>query len=395
MRTDHVDVATFSAAIGTVRENLRAPLSLLRESEIQPLRSGLQSLERVIQSSGSSGSVPRIHLKPSLESIISAFPPRLLPDISVDFFDTGKVLGRGGCSRIHKGKDLRTGKDVAIKIVEIPTDVDPPPTQEALDHSLREEYDLLARLKPGTAPAVLRFGTLNGQTCMVIEFLEGEDLSHQGAQLLHNINGDRDVNRLIDISLQAVEQVAALHAQGLVHCDVKAENFKYHNGRLRIFDFGIATPHGREHGTGINGTPAYMPPEAWRSPVNLYGRDVFALGSMHYWMWTGAVPFEADTSWEDTRAMIMDVDLKPDPPSQVLFDPRHRPDLLKKLSPSTLARLEALDAIILRALDKDPGRRFQNASEMRAEFRKIAPRPLTPFANLMAMGVRRKDGTSG
>ncbi len=387
--TAEVSAAVLTSAVGGLRQSLGASLSLLSESERQPLQTALQRLdEEAVRCSDATGRILRNDLQPTLESLVRAWPARFLPDISLNFFNCGVLLGEGGMSRIYRGKDLRTGKDVAIKVAHIPADMEKPPSLEEVNASLRQEYEFLGSLRPGTGPRVLQFGTLDGQVCMVVEFLEGRDLFSQWDEIRHGLRTDGDLDRFIGLSRQLVEQTSALHQQGVVHCDIKPENAKYHNGRIRIFDFGIATRNGQEHPAGVCGTPDYMPPESFRDARVGFGRDVFALGATMYMLLAGQNPFEGD-SWIETRNNILNPHFDLMPPSEILLG-GERSDLRETLSPAALARLRTLDGIILRALNRDQNIRFKNATEMLAEFRRLLARPITPFASLAALGARRR-----
>jgi serine/threonine-protein kinase len=165
-----------------------------------------------------------------------------------------------------------------------------------------------------------------------------------------------------------VGELADLHEQGIVHCDVKPENFKYteltrtRSRCARVFDLGIACREGERH-PFIMGTPDYMSPESWNPQnANGFGRDVFALGVTLYWLLTGKLPFEGETP-EATARNAMTV--TPEPPSEVLL--RERPDLIDAFSMNDIGKLEMLDQIIMRALNRDEGVRFYDAGEMLAE----------------------------
>lgn len=219
---------------------------------------------------------------------------------------------------------------------------------------------------------------MQGKACMVMQLLQGKDLFSARDEFHHGLENDADLARLIGTCTEVVRSVAALHAQGIVHCDVKPENFMYRDGRVQAFDFGIAMRN-RETRAMIVGTPDYMSPESFLPGLPAtFQRDVFALGATMYWMLTGHTPYESGSIQETVKKLI-DPNFAPEPPSAVLL--RNRPDLAERLSPDLL---QALDAIVMQAISREESARYPTGAFMLVELRRLANR----FALTSAPSVR-------
>jgi serine/threonine protein kinase/tetratricopeptide (TPR) repeat protein len=263
-------------------------------------------------------------------------------------------LGGGGMGEVYRARDTRLDRDVAVKVL---------PEQSAADpHALarfHREVKAVAALSHPNLLAIYDIGTDHGVTYAVMELLEGQTL---GSRIK---KGRIDWREAVEIGAAIADGLAAAHAKGVVHRDVKPENiFLTSDGGLKILDFGLArlvnkpaAPEAPEPpslqtqpGT-LLGTVSYMSPEQVRSQPADARSDLFALGCVLYEMATGRRPFVGDSA-ADTMAAI----LHTDPPA---------------LSQSGRDRPAELDRLILRCLEKDPSRRFSQARDVALALRSL------------------------
>ncbi len=245
-----------------------------------------------------------------------------------------RLLGAGGMGSVYLALDTSLGRRVAIKVM-------------AADSSelerFRDEAFSLAALQHPNIVEVLDFHVGDGDAYMVMELVDGETLHARLAR-----EGKLAVDVAIDIAKQTLAGLAAAHARGIIHRDVKPANLLLHRGEtVKIVDFGLAKLRDEDRrrkptteGT-VLGTPAFMAPEqASASPVD-ERTDVHAVGLCLYTMLTGTKPFASGDAIETMRRVIMDV------PARV--------DELRPEVPEHVA-----DAIA-KALAKAPSQRFDSA----------------------------------
>jgi tRNA A-37 threonylcarbamoyl transferase component Bud32 len=249
-----------------------------------------------------------------------------------------ECLGRGGMGAVYKARQPRLDRLVALKILA-------PEKQNDLQFAERFEREAraLARLNHPNIVTVFDFGEVSGQFYLLMEFVDGLTLR----QLLQN--GKLAPAEALNIVPKICEALQYAHEQGIVHRDIKPENILLDKqGRVKIADFGIAKIAGLEPKgfslTGardVMGTPHYMAPEQVEKPQTVDHRaDIFSLGVVFYEMLTGELPLG-----------------KFAPPSQkVHVDVR-------------------LDEVVLHALEKEPARRYQHASQVKTAVETIAGTP--------------------
>ena len=242
-------------------------------------------------------------------------------------------LGRGGMARVYRGTDTVLGRPVAIKVLA-------PQFAEDADFvaRFRREAQAAARLNHPNLVSVYDTGSDKGTHFIVMEFVDGRTLADflsGGARVLPS--------RAIEIADLVLRALQAAHAQGVVHRDIKPANIMITtNGGVKVTDFGIA----RVSSSGetlaatstVLGTASYLSPEQARSAVVDERADLYALGCVLYEMVTGRPPFTGDSAVSVASKHVLEM---PVPPSRI------NPEVTRDL-----------DAVILRALEKDPNDRY-------------------------------------
>ncbi|HWE24888.1 MAG TPA: serine/threonine-protein kinase, partial [Myxococcales bacterium] len=207
-------------------------------------------------------------------------------------------LGHGGMGRVLRARDLKLGRDVAIKVL----------ARDAGDAKHRMRFEQEARaagaLNHPNIVAVHDIAEHDGEPFIVTELLEGETLRSVLSR------GPLAPGEALELAQQLAAGLSAAHAKGIVHRDIKPENlFLTDDGRLKILDFGIAklleAQDGKQTVTGtVIGTPGYMSPEQIRGERADARSDVFAFGSVVHEMLTGTSPFERASTVETGYAIM-------------------------------------------------------------------------------------------
>lgn len=247
------------------------------------------------------------------------------------------LIGVGGMSRVYRALQRTLDRYVAVKVLPSYVAADPMFVQR-----FKREAHAMARLSHPNIITVHDTGEDQGRLYIIMEYVAGGNLKERMTPLLPM----QDVTRIFR---QVAEALNFAHSKNIIHRDVKPVNVLMDtNGRAVLSDFGIAktfeaTESLTRVGAGV-GTPEYMSPEQCRGATVDQRADIYALGILLYEMLTGRTPFIADNYTALAHAHIYE---QPPPPSR--FNPRISP---------------AVQMVVLKAIEKDPGERFQTALAM-------------------------------
>jgi serine/threonine protein kinase len=200
-----------------------------------------------------------------------------------------RLVGRGGMGAVWEGWDDRLQRAVALKVLHAQQRLPPAVATELAERAMREAR-LVARLQHRYAVPIYDVTEFEGQPCLVMQFVPSQTL----ADVLGELN-TLDEHEAATLGAQVASALAAAHAAGIVHRDVKPANILVaDDGTARISDFGIAHAFGETTLTStgmLTGTPAYLAPEVARGEESSYASDVFSLGSTLYATLEGRPPF--------------------------------------------------------------------------------------------------------
>jgi serine/threonine-protein kinase len=262
-------------------------------------------------------------------------------------YELGEVIGRGGMAEVHRGRDLRLGRVVAIKALRVDL-----VTDETFQARFRREAQSSASLNHPNIVAVYDTGEsdINGVSVpyIIMEHVEGQTLR----ELLRHDEGV-STERSLEITAEILRALDYSHRAGIVHRDIKPGNVMVtESGQVKVMDFGIARAMGDAHQTMtqtsmVVGTAQYLSPEQARGETADARSDLYATGCVLYELLTGRPPFVGDSLVSVAMAHVKE---SPLPPST----------LNASLTPS-------VDAVVLTALAKDRLQRYQSAAEMRAD----------------------------
>jgi len=252
-------------------------------------------------------------------------------------------LGEGGMGVVYKAEDARLRRTVALKFLK--ADLLRGPDGEASKERFLREARAAARLDHPNICTVYDVGEWEGGTFLAMAYCDGPSLRDRTR------SGPLPVDEVIHIGLRVARGLEEAHRRGIVHRDIKSANImSTSSGDVRITDFGLAkiaegTTLTRSGGTV--GTAAYMAPEQLRGEPSDERADLWSLGVVLYEMATGELPFRAD---HEPALLYSILNQDPSPPKEIR--PSLPPDLEK---------------IILRAMERDPARRYSSAGEIRKD----------------------------
>jgi len=268
-------------------------------------------------------------------------------------FDILECLGRGGMGVVYKARQKSLNRLVALKILAPEREKD-----AAFAQRFAVEAETLAKLNHSGIVTIYDFGRTNGLFYLVMEFVDGVSLRHL-------LEVERiSAREALAIVPQICDALQYAHDQGIVHRDIKPENILLdRQGRVKVADFGLAKLVGQEGESAtspetspastpaltesgkVMGTPQYMAPEQRKHPTEVDHRaDIYSLGVVFYQMLTGELPGKPIEP-PSSRMRGMQIDVR-------------------------------LDEVVLRALEKEPERRYQQVSQVKTAVETIATTPL-------------------
>jgi eukaryotic-like serine/threonine-protein kinase len=257
-------------------------------------------------------------------------------------YEVVALLGTGGMGRVYKVRSVISNREEAMKIL-LPDFA----TQPELAARFMAEIRTLAGLDHPNITQLRTAFQVQNQFVMVMEFVEGTTLDKMPGRL--------PIEQVIDYSLQVLAALSYAHLKGVTHRDIKPANIMItDHGVVKLMDFGIAKSTDdlnlTRPGTTM-GSIYYMAPEQVRGGTVDGRTDIYSFGVTLYEMVTGRKPFQAETSYSVLNAQLNET---PAPPAQ--WNP-------------SLSR--AMNDIVLRAMAKDPGARFQTAEEFRTALKAL------------------------
>jgi eukaryotic-like serine/threonine-protein kinase len=255
-------------------------------------------------------------------------------------------IGSGGMAQVFRGQDTTLDRQVAIKILAPQFARDP-----SFVERFRREAQAAARLNHPNIVNVYDTGVDGDTNYIVMEYVEGRTLAEYLTR-----GGTLAPRKAAEIAEKVAEALAAAHAQGVIHRDIKPANIMVtRDGRVKVMDFGIARlvagPDTVEQTAAVLGTAAYLSPEQAQGQTVDARSDLYSLGIVLYEMVTGKPPFTGDSAMAVAYKHVQETPL---PPSSLNADVPPR-----------------LDAVVMRALAKNPANRYQSAGEFRDDLMRV------------------------
>jgi len=287
-----------------------------------------------------------------------------------------RPIGRGTHYTLYQAIDPHLGRMVVIKILHValgkPLAEGDVNLARVLEARLQRESHALSALSHPNIPEIYEMGEHDGHPFLVMEYLVGHPLRQ------HLDQGALPAAEAVRILEQVASAVDAVHAQGILHRDIRASNImRLHDGRIKLVEFGLARQPGDATVTlmgSLVGEPAYMAPEQLRNQPASPQSDLWALGVLLYEMLAGRPPFEGANFQMVAHQVIMG---QPAPVPHLPSD---------------------VQTVLNQALEKDPEKRYPQAQDMVAALRRamassasVKPRPAAPVLGASARPTREID----
>ena len=267
----------------------------------------------------------------------------------IDSYKITAVLGKGGMGIVYKAQDMTLDRDVALKMMD---------AQLAADQNFlkrfQSEAKALAKLQNTGIVTIFALRETELGLCIVMEFVEGRTLADRIRE-----SGAVPINEAVPIFKQILSALSHAHDAGIVHRDIKPSNVMITpQGSVKVTDFGLAKIQQATAATvtvGTGGTLYYMSPEQVKGLANVDHRgDIYSLGMTLYEAVVGRIPFtDSDTDYSIRQAIVE---------GKIPSPEKFKPDL-----PKDIVR------VVMKAIEKEPSKRFQSAAEMNEALARLAP----------------------
>lgn len=258
-------------------------------------------------------------------------------------------IGEGGMSEVYKAKCNKLNRFVAVKILKKQF-----ADNKDIAQKFKREATAIANLSDANIVNILDVGTQDDIDYIVMELVTGKTLKE-----LINYSGKLTYNTAIKIALQIAKALDCAHRNNIIHRDIKPQNILVtENGEVKVTDFGIAKSTDSQtitNTTSIIGSAHYLSPEQAKGTYIDFRSDIYSFGIVLYEMVTGRLPFEGDSP---VTVALKHLQEEPIPPKNI-----------------NSAIPDSLNKLILKAIEKEPIKRYQNAKEMIQDLQKIQENP--------------------
>ena len=258
-------------------------------------------------------------------------------------------VGEGGMSEVYKAKCNKLNRFVAVKILKKQF-----ADNKEISQKFKREATAIANLSDTNIVNVLDVGTQEDIDYIVMEYISGKTLK----ELIY-YSGKLSYNTAIKIALQIAKALDCAHRNNIIHRDIKPQNILVtESGEVKVTDFGIAKSTDSQtitNTTSIIGSAHYLSPEQAKGTYIDFRSDIYSFGIVLYEMVTGKLPFEGDSP---VTVALKHLQEEPIPPKNI-----------------NSAIPDSLNKLILKAVEKEPIKRYQNAKEIIQDLQKIQENP--------------------
>ncbi|GAB6170006.1 Stk1 family PASTA domain-containing Ser/Thr kinase [Clostridium carnis] len=266
-----------------------------------------------------------------------------------DRYELLEKIGEGGMSEVYKAKCNKLNRFVAIKILKKQF-----ANNEEISQKFKREATAIANLSDTNIVNILDVGTQGDIDYIVMELVSGKTLKD-----VINFNGKLTYTTAIRIALQVAKALDCAHKNNIIHRDIKPQNIMVtEGGEVKVTDFGIAKSTDSQtitNTTSIIGSAHYLSPEQAKGTYIDCRADIYSFGIVLYEMLTGKLPFEGDSP---VTVALKHLQEEPIPP--------------KSINP---AIPDSLNKVVLKAIEKEPLKRYQSAKEIIQDLQKIQQNP--------------------